>query len=90
MDTPPIKSMILWLADEVASIAPSEEMKTERSMSELSELKRRIAAGEYRLDPHAIAAAMVSRADPVLTLARRSEVFEPRERDNGAGGVDQL
>ena len=56
-------------------------------MAELSELKARIAAGEYRLDASAIAEAMfgaAEQADP------GSEMLEAGEDDGPAGGVDQF
>ena len=58
-------------------------------MSELNDLKARIAAGEYRLDAHAIADAMFGRADREIE-AQRLEVLEAREVDGPAGGVDQF
>ena len=60
-------------------------------MSELNDLKARIASGEYRLDAHAIAEAMFGRADrEIASAGRRSEVLEAREPGDLAGGVDQL
>jgi hypothetical protein len=63
----------------------------ERSMIELNDLKARIAAGEYRLDAHAIAEAMFGRADRELAAAASaSEVLEAREPGDLSGGVEQL
>ena len=59
-------------------------------MAELSELKARIAAGEYRLDAGAIAEAMFGAADRAITAEQRSEVLEAGEGDGSPGGVDQL
>jgi hypothetical protein len=86
VDTHPIKSVVQWLAGEAASIPAETSM--ERSMSELNDLKRRIAAGEYRLDANAIAEAMFSRADSLLVGERRSQVLEAREGDSAPGGVE--
>jgi hypothetical protein len=88
VDTHPIKWVLRWLDGEAASIPAGTSM--ERPMSELNDLKRRIAAGEYRLDANAIAEAMFSRADSVLVAERRSQVLEAGERDGAPGGVDQL
>jgi hypothetical protein len=91
MDAHPIKPIVLWLADEAGSIPRREKHRMERSMSELNDLKARIAAGEYRLDAHAIADAMFGRADRELAAARgSSEVLEAGDVDGPAGGVDQL
>ena len=91
VDTHPIKSVLLWLAREPGSIGVIEQQTTERPMSELNELKARIAAGEYRLDAHAIADAMFGRADRELAAARSaSEVLEPGDVDGPARGVDQF
>jgi len=89
MDAHPIKSLVSWLDAEAASI-PSGDMSERSSTADLGDLKRRIAAGEYRLDAHAIAEAMFGQADRVIAAERRSEVLEAREVDGPAGGVDQL
>ena len=89
VDTHLIKSLVSWLDDEVASIATLEKREMGRSMTEINELKRRIAAGEYSLDAGAIAEAMFSRADSVAAESR-SEVFEPGDGDGAPGGVDQV
>jgi HAMP domain-containing protein len=86
VDTHPIKSVVQWLAGEAGSIPAETSM--ERPMSELNDLKRRIAAGEYRLDANAIAEAMFSRADSLLVGERRSQVLEAREGDSAPGGVE--
>ena len=63
----------------------------ERSMSELSELKARIAAGQYRLDADAIAEAMFGAADRAIAHeSRSSEMLEAGEGDGSPGGVDDL
>ena len=59
-------------------------------MAELSELKARIAAGEYRLDAGAIAEAMFGAADRAMASETRSEVLEAREGDDSPRGVDEL
>ena len=59
-------------------------------MAELSELKARIAAGEYRLDASVIAEAMFGAADRALAGEGRSEVLEAGEGDPSPGGVDEL
>ena len=89
VDAHPIKSMVSWLGDEARSITAPEKHRMERSMSELNDLKARIAAGEYRLDAHAIADAMFGRADREIE-AERLQVLESREVDGPAGGIDQL
>ena len=90
VDTHLIKSLVSWLDDEAASIATLEQTEMGRSMSEIDELKRRIAAGEYSLDAGAIADAMFSRADTTTGADSHSEVFEAGEGDGPAGGIDQL
>jgi Anti-sigma-28 factor, FlgM len=89
VDAHPIKSMVSWLDGEAKSI-PRREMADSSSTADIGDLKRRIAAGEYRLDAHAIAEAMFGQADRVLDAHRTSEVFEARQVDDSAGGVDQL
>ena len=60
-------------------------------MAELSDLKARIAAGEYRLDADAIAEAMFGAADrEIAGEGRRSEMLEAGEGDGSPGGIDQL
>jgi hypothetical protein len=87
MDTPPIKEVLGWLEAAAASI-PVAEATMERRVDK-SELRRMIAAGEYRLDARAIAEAMLGRADRDLAGARgASEVFEAGEADGRAGGVE--
>ena len=64
--------------------------------AEVAELKRRVAAGEYVVDPHAVAAAIVERsrwaadADRVLAMLVAAELDREsvrREQDEpGAGG----
>jgi hypothetical protein len=90
VDTPPIKSLILWLADEAGSIPPPEKPGMERSVSEINDLKHRIATGEYKLDASAIAEAMFSRVGSTFAVPRRSDVLEAGQSDRPAGGVDHL
>jgi hypothetical protein len=89
VDAHPINSMVSWLGSEARSIPASEKHRMERSMTELNDLKARIASGEYSLDAHAIADAMFGRADREIE-AERLQVFEAREVDGPAGGIDQL
>ena len=88
MDVHPIKSLVSWLDAEARSI-PRAEMP-DRNSSDISDLKRRIAAGEYRLDADAIAEAMFGRADQAMSPDRGSEMLEAGELDGPAGSVDQL
>ena len=90
VDTHPIKWLVIWLADQAGSIPPCEKEGMERSMTDISDLKRRIAAGEYQLDASAIADAMFSRADATVAGEHRSEVLEPGEGDGVPRGVDEL
>jgi hypothetical protein len=89
VDAHPIKSMVLWLAGEAGSI-PRREMAQRSSTPDIGDLKRRIAAGEYRLDASAIAEAMFGAADEALAAERRSEVLEAGDVDGPAGGIDQF
>ena len=84
----PIKSLVAWLDAEVRSI-PEPEM-ADRTSRDISDLKQRIAAGEYRLDADAIADAMFGRAERALSHERGSEMLEAGELDGPAGSVDQL
>ena len=84
----PIKSLVSWLDAEARSI-PQPEMP-ERNTRDISDLKRRIASGEYRLDADAIAEAMFGRADRAVAADGGSEVLEAGELDGPAGSVDQL
>ena len=86
MDASPIKSLVSWLDLEARSIHRAEMPESSR---DLSDIKRRIAAGEYRLDADAIAEAMFGRADRMMA-AESSEVLEAGELDGPAGSVDQL
>jgi hypothetical protein len=53
-----------------------------------AELMRQVRAGEYVVDPHAVAGAMLSRA-PVRDLLLRSDpVLEARQVDDLAAGTD--
>ena len=88
MDVHPIKSLVSWLNAEARSI-PQVEMP-DRSTSDISDLKRRIAAGEYRLDAGAIAEAMFGRADRANAADAGSEMLEAGELDGPAGAVDQV
>jgi hypothetical protein len=88
MDVHPTNALLIWLDSEARSIPSSNRM--ERSMAELSELKARIAAGEYRLDAGAIAEAMFGAADRADAAEYGSEMLEAGEGDGSPGGVDQL
>jgi hypothetical protein len=90
MDGHPINSLVLWLEGESRSIPAFEGKRMERSMAELSELKARIAAGEYRLDAGAIAEAMFGAADRAIAGEGRSEMLEAGEGDGSPRGVDEL
>ena len=90
MDGHPINSLVVWLDREARSIPVGKGKRMERSMAELSELKARIAAGEYRLDAGAIAEAMFGAADRAIAAESRSEMLEAGEGDGSPGGVDQL
>jgi hypothetical protein len=83
-----MKSLVSWLDAEARSI-PRAEMP-DRSNSDISDLKRRIAAGEYSLDADAIAEAMFGRADRMMSPDLGSEMLEAGELDGPAGSVDQL
>lgn len=90
MDAHPIMSLLCWLDREAGSI-PGREMAEERGSTDIGDLKRRIATGEYRLDAHAIAEAMFGRADRESEAARGgSTVLEARELDHGPGRIDHL
>lgn len=89
MDAHPIKLLVSWLAAEARSI-PVPEMADHRSNTDIGDLKRRIAAGEYRLDADAIAEAMFGAADRAMADDRGSEMLEAGERDGPSRGVDQL
>jgi hypothetical protein len=52
------------------------------------ELMRQVRAGEYVVDPHAVAGAMLSRG-PLRELLMSSEVLEPREGDGLPAGSDE-
>ena len=88
MDVHPIKSLVSWLDGEARSI-PRVEM-ADRGTRDISDLKRRIAAGEYSLDADAIAEAMFGAADRATSPDRGSEMLEARELDGPSGSVDQL
>ncbi len=88
MDAHPMKSLVSWLDAEARSI-PRREMP-DRSSRDISDIKRRIAAGEYRLDADAIAEAMFGRADRATGPEPGSEMLEAGELDGPSGSVDQL
>jgi hypothetical protein len=90
VDGHPINSLVLWLDREARPISGLRGKPMERSMAELSELKARIAAGEYSLDAGAIAEAMFGAADRAVANEGRSEMLEAGEGDGSPGGVDQL
>lgn len=54
-----------------------------------AELMRRVAAGEYVVDPHAVAGAMLSRAPVRDLLLRSGAVLEPGELDRLASGTHE-
>ena len=84
MDTRPIKTLTNWLGTEALSISPQVERTTD-----ISDLKARIAAGEYSLDAGAIAEAMFGRAEGATAPpASRSEMLEAREGDGAPGAVE--
>jgi Anti-sigma-28 factor, FlgM len=89
MDVHPTNALLTWLDRESRSIQ-SRKGTMERSMAELSELKARIAAGEYRLDAGAIAEAMFGAADRAIAGEGRSEMLEAGEGDGSPRGVDEL
>lgn len=89
MDTHPIMWLVSWLGAEARSI-PVPEMADHSSTRDIGDLKRRIAAGEYRLDAGAIADAMFGAADRAMADDRGSEMLEAGELDGPPGGVDQL
>jgi hypothetical protein len=53
-----------------------------------AELMRRVAAGEYVVDPHAVAGAMLRRAPVREMLLGSGEVLEPGELDRLAPGAE--
>ncbi len=53
-----------------------------------AELMRQVRAGEYVVDPHAVAGAMLSRAPVRDLLLGPAQVLEPRDVDGGATGAD--
>ena len=53
-----------------------------------AELMRQVRAGEYVVDPHAVAGAMLSRG-PLRDFLMSSEVLEAAERDGLAAGADE-
>ena len=83
-----MNTLVAWLDAEVRSI-PRVEM-SDRTATDISDLKRRIAAGEYSLDAGAIAEAMFGAADRATTPDPGSEMLEAGELDGPSGSVDQL
>jgi hypothetical protein len=84
MDASPIKTLTNWLEREAWSIPPQMERKTD-----ISDLKARIASGEYSLDAGAIAEAMFGRAEGATAPpASRSEMLEAGEGDSAPGAVE--
>jgi hypothetical protein len=53
------------------------------------ELRRRIAAGEYVVDPHAVAAAILRRSADRADARRLSRMLVSGELDRLPGGPDQ-
>lgn len=84
-----MNSMVTWLDRQSRSI-PSRDMPDQRTTADISDLKARIAAGQYRLDAHAIAEAMFGAADRVIAAERRSEVLEAGDVDGLSGRIDQF
>jgi hypothetical protein len=54
-----------------------------------AELMRQVRAGEYVVDPHAVAGAMLSRAPVRDLLLGSAEVLESDELDRLAPGADE-
>lgn len=54
-----------------------------------AELKRRIAEGEYVVDPHAVAAAMLRRSADRAEARRLSRMLVSGEVHRFPGGADQ-
>jgi hypothetical protein len=52
------------------------------------ELMRQVRAGEYVVDPYAVAGAMLRRRS-IREALLSSEVLEPAERDGRAAGPDE-
>jgi Anti-sigma-28 factor, FlgM len=52
------------------------------------ELRRRVASGEYVVDPHAVAEAMLRRAR-IAEAERFSRMLVAAQRERLAGGVEQ-
>lgn len=89
VDAHPINTLLTWLDGETRSIGTGG-MAERTATNDLSDLKRRIAAGEYRLDAHAIAEAMFGAADRAPAAECGSEVLEPGDVDGPSGRVDQF
>ena len=53
------------------------------------ELMRKVRAGEYVVDPHAVAGAMLSRRHVREALLSSHEVLEPGDVDRVAPGADE-
>jgi hypothetical protein len=61
----------------------------QQRMVDTNELKRQIAAGEYRVDARAIAEAMFGRADREISAVQRpSQVLESRHGRRRSRGVE--
>jgi uncharacterized ParB-like nuclease family protein len=87
VDAHPINVLVGWLARQQGSIATGKVGMSERTV-DTNELRRQIAAGEYKLDARAIAEAMLGRAEREFPASLRSEVLEAGELDGPAGSVD--
>ena len=89
MDASPIMSFPRLAVGRSGVDTCGDDVMGERTV-DTSELRRKIASGEYRLDAHAIAEAMFARADRDMAPAslRSSKVLEARQGDGGAGGVE--
>ena len=53
------------------------------------DLRRRIAGGQYRVDPHAVAEAMLGRRERLSEARRLSRMLVASKLDRGAGGIEQ-
>jgi hypothetical protein len=84
--SPSINRAIAYLNGQAESIPGTAEAMSE-SRVDTSELRRQIAAGEYRLDASAIAEAILGRADREFAAAS-DRVLETGQADSPAGTVD--
>ena len=54
-----------------------------------AELMRQVRAGEYVVDPHAVAGAMLSRSPVRDLLLGSAQVLEPGDLDGSSAGADE-